>query len=103
MKYLIAAAISALALCGAPAAHADPTDDAFFKVLLKEGITVGDQQAALNNVVKICGQVMIGESPDTLAAAIDAAEPGLGYNASKIFVLTAMQFYCQPPAMKKVT
>jgi Protein of unknown function (DUF732) len=101
MKYALAAACTALALFNAAPAHADEQDSAFLYTLLKEGIIIGDPDAALGNVAKICGAASVGYPVDAMASEIDANEPGLDFVLSKTFVLTALQFYCPPDALYK--
>ena len=99
MKYILAIIVAiVMALSSAAPAAADEVDNRFFYTLMKQGIVIGDWDAALSNVARICGRIAMGQSVDTLAAEMDAAEPGLGFEQSRVFVLTALQFYCIPDA-----
>lgn len=83
-------------------AYADTQDDLFFYTLGEEGIFIADHDAALNNVARLCGDVYSGSnvygrySVNDIAAAINQVEEGLDFRASKVFVLTALRFYCPP-------
>ena len=91
---LAAGTLGLAALVAAGAANAGSVDDNFLAALKKDGISVSDEQAAVNNGKKTCTYLDQGKSSDAISQALQKANPGLGEKGAKVFMVDSAKFYC---------
>lgn len=90
----LAIALTAAALLGAPAAHADAADDAFIGALTESGLAVTSAKDAISAAHGLCDKLRSG-----LLAGVDYLRAGTDYTDDEIntFGMHAIETYC--PAM----
>ena len=90
---LFAVSVPAIALGAAPAARADPTDDAFIAVLKASGILHESNQAAIAAGRFVCQQLEAGVPQDEIATDVMNSS-GLDGPHAGHFVAVAERAYC---------